>query len=370
MCYNIQVTTITQGNMLTYRQEPRIGVLIPAYNEEMVIEGTIKALIAADCDPKDIYVVDDRSTDCTAEIALDRGVNVHTVQTNGGKARAQVAAMLHFNLLERYDWLIFLDGDTKVDPYFFNRMFTAANEDPSVALYVGRVKSVKNNHIYSASRAFDYTYGQDVAKHGQSNFNVIFVSPGCASMYRTDLLSMLDIDHNTLAEDMDLTMQVHRYGGRVTYLPDAVVNTQDPSTFGDYHKQVLRWYRGFWQVVKKHKVFSITKKQPVDFYMLLMTLDALVFNRILWVCAMMFIAPHTIPIIMGMDFLFSFIIALYVGKRTCRWDVIWKFPVYYWISYLNFYAYVRAFVEVVLLRKEILAWNKVKRYAFSSYLAA
>lgn len=370
MCYSVQVTTILQGTMTTHQREPKIGVLIPAYNEELVIEGTIKALIAADCDRKDIYVVDDRSTDRTADIAINCGVNVFNVPVNGGKARAQTAALLHFNLLERYDWLIFLDGDTKVDPYFFNRMFTATREDPSVALYVGQVKSVKNNHMYSASRAFDYTYGQDVAKHGQSNFNVIFVSPGCASMYRTDLLNMLDIDHNTLAEDMDLTMQVHRYGGRVVYLPDAIVNTQDPSTFSDYHKQILRWYRGFWQVVRKHETFTLARKQPVDFYMILMTLDGLIFNRILWLSVLACTAPHVIPWIMGMDFLFSFAIALYVGKRTHRWDVIWKFPVYYWISYLNFYAYVRAFVEIIILRKEMLAWNKVKRYAFSSYLAA
>ena len=50
-------------------QEPRIAVLIPAYNEELVIAGTIKALIHADAERSDIYVVDDKSTDKTAEIA-------------------------------------------------------------------------------------------------------------------------------------------------------------------------------------------------------------------------------------------------------------------------------------------------------------
>lgn len=352
------------------RHDPTIAILIPAYNEEVVIKGTIDALLAADADRQDIYIVDDRSTDQTAAIARKCGVNVYTVPRNGGKARAQVAALNHFDLCNRYDWVIFLDGDTKVDPYFLNAMYTAANEDPSVGLYVGQVKSVKNNHLFSASRAFDYTYGQDIAKHGQSNFNVIFVSPGCSSMYRCDVLSTLHIDHMTLAEDMDLTMQMHRSGHRVKYLPEAFVNTQDPSTFGDYHKQIMRWYRGFWQVVLKYNIFGFSRKQGVDWYMILMTLDALIFNRVIWLGIMYFSRPSIIPFVFGVDLLASFVISLYAGYRTKRLDVIWKFPAYYWISYLNFYAYVRAFIEIVVLRKELLAWNKVKRYDFSNHLTA
>ncbi len=217
--------------------DPRIAVLIPAYNEELVLEGTIDALLDADCDREDIYIVNDRSTDNTALIAYECGVNVFTVTENGGKARAQTAALQHFNLLNRYDWIIFLDGDTKVDIRFINAMYEAAKTDPSVALYVGEVRAAENDHVYSAVRAFDYTFGHDVAKRGQSNWNVVYVSPGCASMYRCDILRQLDIDPSTLAEDMDLTVQTHALGEKVRFVPEAVVITQDPGTFKDYVKQ-------------------------------------------------------------------------------------------------------------------------------------
>lgn len=351
--------------------EPTIAVLIPAYNEEMVLKGTVDALVAAGVSRLDIYVVNDRSTDRTAEIAVECGVNIFTVPENGGKARAQVQALEHFGLVDsplKYEWIIFLDGDTKVDVNFYSEMRKAAIADPSVALYVGQVKSVENDHIFSALRAFDYTYGQDVAKHGQSNFNVIFVSPGCSSMYKTEVLKDLEIDHMTLAEDMDLTMQVHRKKGRVMYLPHAQVHTQDPSTFRDYHKQIMRWYRGYWQVVIKHRIFGFTKKQPVDLYMMMLTMDAVFFNRIVWFIGMAILVPHLLIPIGLMDIGFSFTICLWCAYRTRRWDVIYKFPLYYWISYMNFYAYLRAFVEIILLRKEILAWNKVARYDYSNHL--
>jgi cellulose synthase/poly-beta-1,6-N-acetylglucosamine synthase-like glycosyltransferase len=350
------------------QKQHSVAILIPAYNEELVIGGTIDALVVAGTPKSDIYVVDDRSTDDTALIAAKTGINVYTMPENGGKARAQREALRYYLLTHRYDWVIFLDGDTKVDANFLKEMKKAAIKNPDVGLFVGQVKSVNNSHIFSASRAFDYTYGQDIVKQGQSNFNVVFVSPGCASMYNSRILDKMHIDHNTLAEDMDLTMQCHRLGYKVLYVPAAAVNTQDPSTFRDYHKQILRWYRGFWQVVKKHKTFSFTKKQSVDWYMMLIIADAVLFNRIIWLVALLFVAPNIVIPLMIVDMSVALFLCIYSSYRTRRLDVIYKFPVYYWISYVNFYAFMRAFVEIIVLGKHMLAWNKVKRYDFDSHL--
>lgn len=344
----------------------RIATLIPAYNEEPVLKGTVDALVAAGAQVEDIYVVDDRSTDRTAEIAVELGVNIYTVPVNGGKARAQIQSLEYWNLCERYEWIAFLDGDTKVDKDFFFEMEKAILKAPDTGLFLGQVKSVYNDHIFSASRAFDYTYGQDVAKMGQNNFNVVFVAPGCASLYRCDVLKTLHINHMTLAEDMDLTMQVHRAGSPVSYVPTAIVNTQDPATFKDYHKQTLRWFRGFWQVTKIHKIFNpFARKQRVDLYMIMLSMDAVIFNRVFWLGVLVYaISWQAAALALFVDFATAGVISFYCAWKTKRPDVVWKFPAYYWINYVNFYAYTRAFIEVIILRKELLAWNKVKRYSF------
>jgi len=350
-------------------RDPKIAVLIPVYNEEKVLKGTIDALVAAGVPRRDIYVVNDKSTDTTEEVAKACWVNVFTVRENGGKARAQVQALEHFKLCDRYDWVIFVDGDTKVDLRFYEEMHLAARTDPSVALYVGQVKSVKNDHAYSATRAVEYAYGQDVAKHGQSNFNVIIVSPGCSSMYRADILRQLHIDHLTLAEDMDLTIQVHRLGGRVKYLPEAAVHTQDPATLKDYLKQMLRWYRGFWQVVLKHRIFGWQRKQGVDLYMMLCIFDATVLNRVLWIIGLLCFFPKQAPSIIGIDVGIMFAVTTYGAWRTKRLDVFKWFPVSYAVGFLSVAMYLRAFVEIIVLRKQILAWNRVARYDYSNHLA-
>lgn len=344
----------------------RICVLIPVYNEEIVIKGTIDSIVSAGVSRSDIYIVNDKSTDNTASIAASTGVSVYTVPENGGKAAAQRAALKYFQLTARYDWVIFLDGDTKADVNFLNELQNAVEKDPTVGLYVGQVKSVKNDHIYSASRASDYAYSHDLVKQGQSNFNVVFVAPGCVSMYRSNVLHQLQIDSDTLAEDMDLTMQVHRLGYKVEYVGGAYVNTQDPSTFHDYHKQVLRWYRGFWQIVKKHDVFSFKKKQRVDWYMMFVTIDSMVLNRVFWLIAMLIINPGLVPLACLIDLGIAFCVSSYAAFKTRRLDLLYKFPIYYWLSFVNLYAYMRAFVEIIVQRKELLAWNKVKRYEFES----
>lgn len=340
--------------------EPRIAVLIPAYNEELVIAATIMALRSADCDLQHVYVVDDRSTDNTAAIAKSYGVNVFTVPQNGGKARAQQAALAHFDLLTKYDWIIFLDGDTKVHPYFFTAMFKAAQENPETSLFVGQVKSVVNDHVFSASRAAEYAFGQDIVKTGQSNFGVVYVSPGCSSMIKSSVLAGLAIDPMTLAEDMDLTMQLQRKDGKIVYLSDAIVFSQDPNTLKDYKKQISRWHRGFWQVFLKHKVFLPT--QLVDFYILLITVDALVFNKLVCFLLLALISPIAPFLGLLADFTVTLFIAFYAYFKTRRSDVVIKLPLYYWLSYVNFYTFVKAFFEIVVCRKHILAWNKVTRY--------
>jgi len=339
-----------------------VAYLIPAFNEERVIEGTIAALKKSGAALSDIYVVDDHSTDDTSRLARRMGVNVYRCESNGGKARAQSTGLYKFRLQDRYEWVVFLDGDSKVDPSFVSVLRNSL--DPKLDLIVGRVCSVRNSHIFSASRAFDYSFGHSLHKKAQDNAGVIFVSPGCASVYNTRMLSRVKCDGSTLAEDMDLTIQVQRQGGNIKYAHDLKVWTQDPATFTDYHKQILRWYRGFWQLVMKQGIWKGGNWQRVDMYLMAVMLDSILFNRLGWILVLGVLNPLALPWVISLDLAVSGAISLFVAYDTKRLDVVWKFPIYYWIGYLNFYAYFRAMIEVAVLKKKHVAWDKVARYDF------
>jgi cellulose synthase/poly-beta-1,6-N-acetylglucosamine synthase-like glycosyltransferase len=345
---------------------PKICVLIPAFNEARVIEGTLDSLRDAGFECRDIYVVDDMSSDATAALARRRGANVYTVPEKGGcKANAQNHGLAHFQLQNKYDWVVFVDADSKVESQFLNAMYEAAETHPDATLLIGQVKSAKNNHICAALRAYEYTFSHEVIKGGQANFNMITVSPGCASMYKLADLMKLNIDSGTLAEDMDLTIQVHRMKGKIKYIHAAGVSTQDPSTFKDYMKQNMRWNRGFWQIILKHKTFAFTKKLPVDWYMMYLVLDTLLLNRLFTLPILCWLFPlKWVGFGVLVDMLCYLGVGVVIALKTKRWDVLCKVPIFYWLAYLNLYAFLSSFVEIILCRKKILAWNKVQRYDF------
>lgn len=342
----------------------KICAVIAVFNESIVIRRTVESLFQAGFTSDEIFFVDDYSTDDTYEILKTLLVNVCRVPKNGGKAAAQTFGLAHFNIYDRFEYVTFLDGDTILEPNFRAVMLAQAIEHPKIGLFVGRVTSSPERHIFSALRAVEYTFGQDITKAGQSNFGLIFVSPGCASMYRSDVLRKLSIDADTLAEDMDLTMQAQRIRAKAKFVSNAIVITQDPCTFKDYIKQIARWSRGFWQIVLKHGVFKLQKKQAVDIYMMW-----LCFELLSDLIAMgLFVA--LLPFGFGINVLIAgtlwvgmwSLVNVYVAIRTRRLDVIFKFPLILGLQLVNLSIHVRSFFEIVVLRKTILAWNKVARY--------
>ncbi len=341
----------------------KIAIIVPVHNEELCILDTINALINANCSEKDIYVVDDASTDKTKELVFTTNVNYLGLTKNGGKANAQRQVISYFNLCETYDYIVFLDGDTIVDKNFLSAFNSAANTYKGISLFVGQVKSTRAGFM-SACRSVEYTIGHDLYKSGQSNFGLIFISPGCVSMYKTKILKKLKLEYDTLAEDMDLTLQVHRNGGQVMYVPEAIVYTQDPATIKDYIKQVIRWQRGGWQVFKKHHVGSFKKKQPVDFMILFLTADAFLFNRFLWLIIGILLLPlKYLMFIFALEILLMFGIACYSSIKNSRLDIIYKFPLYFWINYINTFTFFKTFYEVIIKKQNVLDWNKVKRFS-------
>lgn len=341
----------------------RICVLLPAYNEQIVIGSTIQSLLNCGFDSTDIFIVDDYSTDETFYKARKYTSNVYRMEQNSGKAKAQQTAIDRFKLIHKYDYIIMLDCDSQVSENFRDVLYANAVRYPDVDLFVGQVRNAKSDSIISALRAVEYTFSHSIVKKGQDNFGVIYVSPGCASMYSTRMLKRLEFDSSTLAEDMDLTLQVHALNGKIKYVHEAEVTTQDPKTYSDYHKQIMRWFRGFWQIVQKYSILKFGLKHRVNAYMLYLILDTVLANRIFIIFISLFFLPLYLVLTgLAIDFTIFVLIAAFTAIETKRFDVLYKSPLMYLTLFLNTYAFIRSYIEVILLRKRTFGWNKVTRY--------
>src|SRR5918992_1095027 len=115
--------------------ENRLTVIVPAYNEAETLGDTIRSLQEQTVVPAEILVVDDCSTDATAEVAAGFGVTVLRPPRNtGSKAGAQTFALEGV----RTDMVMAIDADTTLAPDAIELLLPAF-EDEEVAAACGFV---------------------------------------------------------------------------------------------------------------------------------------------------------------------------------------------------------------------------------------
>lgn len=238
-----------------------VAVLIPAHNEELVIESSIAAI--ATLVPRcNVHVVSDGSTDRTAELARRTGVNVIETRTNVGKAGALEEAIERFGLVARFQAVLLLDADTTIEPGYFDAALPHF-DDPQVVAVAGAVRTHWHRGALSlvgkvlvCHRERIYAISQRLLKFGQTwRFtNATHIVPGFASMYRTAVLPQIEMNPPGLViEDFNMTFEIYQKRlGKVAFTLGAVAVTQDPDNLGDYVRQIKRWGLGLWQTVRRH----------------------------------------------------------------------------------------------------------------------
>lgn len=102
----------------------QIAILIPAYNASRSLRGVIEGIEGYGLD---ILVVDDGSTDATAEIAEELGAYVLTHAVNRGKGTA-LKTGFRFLVYQGYKAMITMDADGQHDPSFIPQLIRAYQE--------------------------------------------------------------------------------------------------------------------------------------------------------------------------------------------------------------------------------------------------
>jgi cellulose synthase/poly-beta-1,6-N-acetylglucosamine synthase-like glycosyltransferase len=227
-----------------------LTVMIPAYNEADSIADTIRSLQQQTIVPAEIVVVDDCSTDATAEVASALGVTVRRPPRNtGSKAGAQTFALPNV----RTDLVMALDADTVLAHDAIEQLLPAF-VDPEVTAACGTVLPRRVETLWERGRYIEYMLAFGFFKRVQDQYEKPLISSGCFSIYRTDELRALGgWSARTMAEDMDLTWTIYEAGKKVRFLPEAISYPIEPHSFAFLSKQLRRWSHGFIQNVRLHK---------------------------------------------------------------------------------------------------------------------
>jgi len=226
-----------------------VTVLVPAYNEAASIADTIRSLQQQTIAPAEIIVIDDCSTDNTAEVARSLGATVIRPAVNtGSKAGAQNYALPEVTT----EFTMALDADTTIAPDAIER-FLKVMADDTVAAACGFVVPRNVSTIWERGRYVEYLLAFAFYKPIQDYFTKPLIASGCFSIYRTEvLLAHGGWQTRTMAEDMDLTWSMYQQGRTVKFVPEAVCYPIEPHNYHFMRKQLKRWSHGFMQNVQLH----------------------------------------------------------------------------------------------------------------------
>ncbi|MFI5873939.1 bifunctional polysaccharide deacetylase/glycosyltransferase family 2 protein [Streptomyces sp. NPDC051445] len=239
-----------------------VSVIVPAYNEKECIANTLKSL-AQSTHPIEIIVVDDGSTDHTSEISREAAAalgmtNVRVVrQENAGKP----AALNNGVRSASYDLVVMMDGDTVFEPDAVHQLVQPF-ADPNVGAVAGNAKVGNRDTVIGAWQHIEYVMGFNLDRRMYDLLRCMPTIPGAIGAFRRDaVLEVGGMSEDTLAEDTDITIAMHRAGWQVVYQEHAKAWTEAPGSLKQLWSQRYRWSYGTMQALWKHRK-SLTDKGP------------------------------------------------------------------------------------------------------------
>lgn len=248
---------------------PAITILIAAYNESASIVETIASIdLQAYPGKMDVIVVDDGSTDGTAELVaalLGRyaWLSLMRMPKNGGKAKA----LNHALTAAKASLVITVDADSYLYQDALRSIVERYFEDPRNTRAVAGTVLVRNSRTSWITKAqeWDYFHGISAIKRVQSLFQGTLVAQGAFSLYDRATLLHVKGWPDCVGEDIVLTWAILKEGYRIGHSEEAYLFTNAPDTLRQFVRQRQRWSRGMVEGFKKHPDIML-KRQLSTFF--------------------------------------------------------------------------------------------------------
>jgi poly-beta-1,6-N-acetyl-D-glucosamine synthase len=251
---------------------PFVSIMVPAHNEAPSIRATVRSLLAIDYPHFEVLVLDDGSTDGTAEMARvfegQHGPAICRILTkpNGGKWSAHNFGLQH----ARGEFILCVDADCTFAPNALRMMVRRMN-DPAVGAVAGNGTVRNLSGLLSYCQGLEYIYSNTAFRIPQSETGAVLCVPGPIGLFRRAALDEIHArngelppgsppghfagpyEHGSIAEDFELSIALLAAGWKIVYEPRAVCYTEVPETLPGLISQRYRWTRGNLQVMAKFR---------------------------------------------------------------------------------------------------------------------
>jgi cellulose synthase/poly-beta-1,6-N-acetylglucosamine synthase-like glycosyltransferase len=276
-----------------------VSIVAPAYNEELTIVESVRALLAVDYEPREIVIVNDGSSDGTlallqetfqlvpAPLAFDqplpsepvRGVyrsvrepDLVVIDKHNGGSKAD-AVNAGINAASGVLVLV-IDADTVLEGDALGRAVLPFLEDPATVAVGGNV-GIANGSRIEGGRVTDvglprswlarfqiveYMRAFLLFRMACASQNAVILISGAFGLFRRDaVIAVGGYDRTAIGEDIDLTIRLQRHFRargepvRIGFDPSPLCWTQAPEDWQSLRSQRYRWRRGLLQTLWRYR---------------------------------------------------------------------------------------------------------------------
>jgi len=286
--------------------DPPVSLILPAFNEEAAIVDSVRSLLQLDYPEFEIIVVNDGSKDATLDLLVrefdlvafpeafrprvaHRPVrSIYQSRTypelrvvdkeNGGRKSDASNAGLN---AARYPLVCPVDADSVLQRDSIRLLVRPFLENPDTVAVGGIVRllngcEVSGGYIRKVGlpaspmaliQIVEYLHAFLFGRIGWAAIDALPLISGAFGLFHKEtLIALGGYDHQTLAEDMELVLRIHRHFRlqgrpyRVTFVPDPVCWTEAPEDLKTLKNQRIRWHRGLLECMSIHRALLFNPK--------------------------------------------------------------------------------------------------------------
>ncbi|MFN3289199.1 MAG: glycosyltransferase family 2 protein [Acinetobacter sp.] len=381
--YSIQASK-ELANLPVPPRWPMLSVLIPAYNEGLVIEDTLRALAAQDypAESYEVLLINDASKDDTQEIAdrmaaefpVIRVVNVPKGQGGKGKSRTLNNGLKY----AQGELIAVYDADSTPEPDCVRLIAQTLLADSSLVAVNGKVRTRNwKDSALSTFIAIEFIYFQWIFQGGRWLRFRLSTLMGTNYVIWRDALDILGgFDEKSLVDDTEMSYRVFLGHKRIKWVPYAVGWQQDPGDLGIFIKQRSRWTQGNFYVTRKYLRTAIRHPFPIgmeignNIMCYIMFVPALFLSHLTMIIGLLGIDGTTIPGPFTLLFILAFI--LYLIQIWFTLSLEKEVPKrFYFYAFIAYFTYSQVFLLIVFkaawdmlkgkIKGEGITWYKTER---------
>lgn len=349
------------------KYRPTVSVIVPVFNEQVVIRNTISAILNNDYPVDEILIIDDGSKDHTAAITRKLFRYFPKVQLirklNEGKASA-----LNKGIQRAVgEIVITIDADSIIHKQTIGNLVSHF-KNPEIAAVSGNCKIGNRKNQLTTWQHIEYVTSNNLEKRALDELNCMTIVPGATGAWRKSVVEQVGYyEDDTLAEDADLTLRVMNEGYKIVYDEYAISHVECPETTRQFVTQRFRWSFGIMQSLWKNKksIYQTTNKSLKYF-----SVPSMLFSYLLYLTVPLIDIAFIFALITGTKSIYLFVLFFYmldvINSLLAFWLEKEKMkPLLFIIIQRIYYRYVIGYITwkviIMALKGNLVSWGFLQR---------